>query len=98
MRETDNSLPGDKAAGHNVMEGIHRKSYSGAVIEGVRKRPRVYVGDSIGRKTDRILNRGDDVVVCLPRAKVEAIAERVENLVVSDKGGSVLVHVNWSDH
>ena len=33
-RDTDNSLPGDKAAGQNVMEGIHRKSYSEAVIEG----------------------------------------------------------------
>ena len=24
-RETDNSLPSDKAAGQNVMEGIHRR-------------------------------------------------------------------------
>ena len=37
-REPDNSLPlSDKAAGQNVMEGIHRKSYSKAVIEWVRK-------------------------------------------------------------
>ena len=34
----------DKTAGKNVMEGIHRKSYSEAVIEGVRKRARVFVG------------------------------------------------------
>ncbi|KAI0213181.1 Prothrombin [Lamellibrachia satsuma] len=34
-REPDNSLPpSNKAAGQNVMEGIHRKSYSEAVIEG----------------------------------------------------------------
>ena len=33
-RETDNKLPSDKAAGQNVMEGINRKSYSEAVIEG----------------------------------------------------------------
>ena len=26
-RETDNILPGDKAAGQNVMEGIQQKSY-----------------------------------------------------------------------
>ena len=44
-REPDNSLsPSDKAAGQNVMEGIHRKSYSEAAIEGVRKRARVFVG------------------------------------------------------
>ena len=65
--EPDKSLPpSDKAAGQNVMEGIHRKSYSEAVIEGVRKRARVFVGDSTVRKTDRVLNKGDDVVVCLP--------------------------------
>ena len=43
-REPDNSTPtSDKAAGQNVMEGIHRKSYSEAAIEGVRKRARVLV-------------------------------------------------------
>ena len=47
-REPDNNLPpSDKAAGQNVMEGIHLKSYSEAVIEGVRTRARVFVGDSI---------------------------------------------------
>ena len=93
-REPDNSLPpSDKTAGQNVMEGIHRKSYSEAVIEGVRKRARVFVGHSIVRKTDKVLNKGDDVVVCLPGAKIEAITERVENIVGSGKGGSVLVHV-----
>ena len=97
-REPDNSLsPSDKAAGQNVMEGIHRKSYSEAVIEGVRKRTRVFVGDSIIRKTDRVLNKGDDVVVCLPGAKIEAITERVENIVGSGKGGSVLVHVRTNN-
>ena len=68
-REIDNRLPSDKAAGQNVMEGIHRKSYSEGVIEGVRKRARVFVGDSMVRRTDRVLNKGDDVVVCLPGPK-----------------------------
>ena len=79
------------------MEGIERKSYSAAVIEGVRKRARVFVGDSIVRKTDRVLNKGDDVVVCLPGAKIEAITERVNNIVGSGKGGSVLVHVGTNN-
>ena len=97
-REPDNSLPpNDKAAGQNVMEGIHRKSYSKAVIEGVRKRARVFVGDSIVRKTDRVLNKGDDMVVCLPGAKIEVITERVENIMGSGKGGSVLVHVGTNN-
>ena len=50
------------------------------------------MGDSIVRKTDRVLNKGDDVVVCSPGAKLQAITERVENIVISGKGGSVLVH------
>ena len=37
-------------------------------------------GDSIVRKTDRFLNKGDDVVVCLPGAKIGAMTERVENI------------------
>ena len=54
------------------------------------------MGESIIRKTDRVLNKGDDVVVCLPGAKIEAITERVENMV-SGKGGSVLVHVGTNN-
>ena len=88
---------GGKGSGQNVMEGIERKSYYAAVIEGVRKRARVFVGDSIVRKTDRILNKGEDVVVCLPGAKIEAITERVKNIVGSGKGGSVLVHVGTNN-
>ena len=75
--ETGAKETGGKGSGQNVMEGIERKSYSAAVIEGVRKRARVFVGDSIVRKTDRVLNKGDDVGVCLPGAKIEAITERV---------------------
>ena len=87
----------DKAAGQNVMEGIHRKSYSEAVIQGMRTRARVFLGDSIVRKTDIALNKGDDVVVCLTGAKIEAITERVENIMASGKSGSVLVHVGTTN-
>ena len=80
-----------------MMEGIQRKSYSVAVIDGVRKRARVLVGESIVRKTDKVLNKGDDIVVCLPGAKIEAITERVENIVGSGKGGTVLVHVGTNN-
>ena len=43
-----------------------RNSYSDVVIEVVRERARMFVGDLIIRKPDRDLNKGDDVVVCLP--------------------------------
>ena len=61
-KEIENSLPGDKAAGQNVTEGIQQKNYSEAVVEEVRKRARLFMGDLIVRKTDRVLNKGDDVV------------------------------------
>ena len=67
------------------------------VIEGVRKRARVFVGDLIVRKTDRFLNKGDDVAVCLPGVKIEAITDRIENIVGSGKGGSVLVHIGTNN-
>ena len=51
------------------------------------------MGESIVRKTDIVLNKGDDVAVYVPGAKIEAITERVETIVGSGKGGSVLVHV-----
>ena len=49
----------------------------------MRKRARVFVGDSIVRKTDRVLNKGDD--------------ERVENIACSGKGGPVLVQVGTNN-
>ena len=49
------------------------------------------MGDSIIRKTDRVLNKGDDMVICLPGAKIEAITEGIENIMGSGKVGSVLV-------
>ncbi|KAI0222648.1 hypothetical protein LSAT2_026088 [Lamellibrachia satsuma] len=94
--ETGAKETGGKGSGQNGMEGIERKSYSAAVIEGVRKRARVFVGDSIVRKTDRVLNKGDDVVVCLPGAKIEAITERVKNIVGSDGNPiDVIKNVIW---
>ena len=68
----DNMLPGDTTVGQNATERFRRKSYSEVVIEGVRRRARVFVWDPIVRKNDRALSKGDDMVVCFPRAKIEA--------------------------
>ena len=43
-REIDNRVPDDTTAGQNVTEGIQRKSYSNAVMEGVKRRARVFMG------------------------------------------------------
>ena len=39
-------------------EGERRKSYSAAVIDGIKRKRRIFVGDSIVRKTDTRLSRG----------------------------------------
>ena len=49
----------------------------------------MFVGDSIVRMTDRALSKGEDMVVCFPGAKIEAITERVEKIVGPGKGGSI---------
>ena len=37
------------------------------------------MGDSIVRKTGTRLSKGEDVVVCLPGARIEHVTERVED-------------------
>ena len=62
-----------------------RRSYSNAVKEGAIRT--VFMGDSIIRKTDKILNQGEDIVVCLPGAKIEHVTERVEKVMGHGNGG-----------
>ena len=73
--------------------GERRKKYSAAVIDGIKRKSRICVGDSIVRKTDSRLSKGDDVVVCLPGARIEHVTERVEQIMGRGNGGSILVHI-----
>ena len=74
-----------------------RRSYSEAVIEGASRTERVFMGDSILRKTDKTLNKGEDVVVCLPGSRIENATERVGNVLGHGQGGSILVHVGTNN-
>ena len=74
-----------------------RRSYSEAVIEGASRIERVFMGDSILRKTDKTLNKGEDVVVCLPGSRIENVTERVGNVLGHGQGGSILVHVGTNN-
>ena len=89
----------EKAAGKKVNDQVDatRRSYSEAVIEGASRTERVFMGDSILRKTDKTLNKGEDVVVCLPGARIEHVTERVENTLGHGQGGSILVHVGTNN-
>ena len=51
---TENNQIGERIG----QEGERRKSYSAAVIDGIKRNTRIYVGDSIIRKTDSRLSKG----------------------------------------
>ena len=97
--ESDATKKGQENSTDRIgQEGERRKSYSAAVKDGIKRNSRIYVGDSIVRKTDAILSRGEDVVVvCLPGARIELVTERVEQIMGRRYGGSILVHVGTNN-
>ena len=43
------------------------------------------------------LSKGEDVVVCLPGARIQHVIERVEKIMGRGNGGSILVHVGTNN-
>ena len=93
----ENSTEDNQIGGRVGQEGERRKSYSAAVIDGIKRNTTIYVGDSIIRKTDSRLNKGEDVVVCLPGARIEHVTERVEKIMGRGNGGTIVVHVGTNN-
>ena len=83
----DKRTNGTKIGGEMGQDGERRKTYSAAVIDGCERTSRIYVGDSIVRKTDISLSKGKDVVVCLPGARIEHVTERVKKIMGRGNGG-----------
>ena len=50
---------GTKIGGEMGQDGERRKKYSAAVIDVIKRKSRIFVGDSIVRKTDSRLNKGE---------------------------------------
>ena len=96
-KEQENSTEENQIGGWIGQEGERRKSYSAAVIDGITRNTRIYVGDSIVRKTDSRLSKGEDVVVCLLGARIEHVTERVEEIMGRGIGGSILVHIGTNN-
>ena len=55
------------------------------------------MGYCIDRKLDKIINKGDDVTICLPRAYIEDVTETVGQVMGNGHGGSILVHVDTNN-
>ena len=77
--------------------GERRKSYSAAVTDGITRNSLGFVWETILRKTDTRLSNGEDVVVCLPGARIEHVTERVEQTMGRGNGGSILVHIRTNN-
>ena len=88
---------GTKIGGEMGQDVERRKTYSAAVIDGIKRNSTLYVGDSIVRKTDTILSNGKDAVVCLPGARIEHVTERVEQIMGRGNGGSILIHIGTNN-
>ena len=80
--------------GHSVRQ---ERSFADVVSQGKVRKARVFMGDYIIRKVDKIVNRGDDITVCLPGAKIEDIAEKVGQVMGGGTGGAILVHVGTNN-
>ena len=80
-------------------DGLRRKSYSAAVIDGIKRHSTIYVEYSIVRKTDSTMNTNDDIAVYLPGANIEHVTERVGLQRIMGRGneGTLLVHIGTNN-
>ena len=72
-------------------------SHSGATVTTSNVRCRGFFWETIVRKTDSRLSKGEDVVVCLPGARIEHVTEMVEQVMGTGKGGSIVVHAGTNN-
>ena len=75
---------------HEWTGGRTKEEMFSGMIDGIKRKSRVSVGDSMVGKTDSRLSEGEDVVVYLPEARIEHVTERIEQVMGAGKGGSVL--------
>ena len=66
-------------------DGERMKSYSAAVIDGIKRKSMISVRDCIDWKTDSRLDMGVSVVCCLPGARIGHMKERIEQVMGADK-------------
>ena len=63
QQKKDNRVSGEGFSGGKMVED--NKSREKEKNVGKTRKARVFMGDSIIRKVDKIVNRGDDITVCL---------------------------------
>ena len=58
QEEDSDTIRKEGKGGEMGQDGERRMKYSAAVIDGIKKKPRICVGDSTVRKTDSRLSKG----------------------------------------
>ena len=71
------------------------RSFADVVSQGKTRKTRIFTGDSIIRKADKVVNREEDITVCLPGEKTEDVADKAGR--TGDTRGAVLVHVGTNN-
>ncbi len=66
------------------------------MIKGAFRTERVFICDSILRKTDNTLSKGKHVLLS-SGSRIEHVTERVDNTLGHGQGGSILVHVGTNN-
>ena len=61
------------------------------MIEGALRTEKVFMGDSILRKTNRTLNKGEDVVVSLPKIGYKCVCLNARSIVNKRNELSIMV-------
>ena len=54
----------------------NERSFADVVSQGKARNAWIFMGDYINRKVDNVVNRGEDITVRLPGAKIEDVAEK----------------------
>ena len=67
------------------------------VSQGKVRKVRMFLGDSTIRKLDKVVNRGEDIMVCLPGAKIEDVAEKAGQVMGGGTEGAVLVYAGTNN-
>ena len=101
-RVSGEGLPGVKTAEvderrereHSVRQ---ERSFADVVSQGKARKAWIFMGDSIIRKVDKIVNRGEDIMVCLPGTKIEDVAEKAGQIMGGGMGGAVPLHVGTTN-
>ena len=86
-----------QTGGEMGQDGERRKIYSAAVIDGFKRNSTIFLWENIVRKTDTRLSKGEDVVVCLPGARIEHVTESVDQIMGRGNGGAILVHIGTNN-